>query len=231
MSLRSFVPVIVLLALAAAPAGRADLQWLNGGTPQGNTAEEDGTVRDAPGGAVSASEPGAGPILCHLTTCTRLVGQYPADSVNYFYLNKHTSISYFAYFLMKPSTRIHTAIVEWINPSGNRIARYEQEFRVGFTDRLLTVQNETYQWFLVTSAIGVGSPNPEARQTGLPRDVGLYTVNLTVDGQLAGITFFYVKSQEPEPARNAGVTQASGGTALPMSTPTSNAPLMPFQKK
>jgi hypothetical protein len=235
MGKRTTAAFLTALLFLVVPPGRGEIQWLNGGTPQGGPPGSDNVVRDAPEAVAASEGPCADIVLCHLTTCTRLAGQYPADSVNYFYLNKHTSITYFAYFLMKPSTRIHTAVAEWFNPAGNRIARYEQEFRVGFTDRLLTVQNETYQWFLLSCTLGVGSPNPDVRQTGLPRDVGLYTVNLTVDGQPAGITFFYVKSQEPETPKGAAVTQsgsgASPGTSLPMSTPTSNSPLLPLPKR
>jgi hypothetical protein len=189
--------------------------------------------------------------MCHLTTCTKVLNNYPADSVNFFYLGQHHEVGYFAYFLMKPTTRIHSATVDWYNVSGNRIGRQEYEFRVGFTERLLTLGNDNYQWFMVTSSLGMEHPNGEAHQTGLPRDPGMYTVQLKVDNRLVGITFFYVreadKNAKPVTTSNAQAPSGDGsglkvpsdamsagalknlppGIAsqlLPMSTPISSVP-------
>ena len=97
----------------------ADLEWITGGVPK-NTTDKTGTtvVRDAP---LDEAHPASGGnqevIVSHLITCTKIVNQYPIDSVNYFYLNKHNQICYFAYFMMKPSSRIHTATVDCYSPS------------------------------------------------------------------------------------------------------------------
>jgi len=213
----------------------ADLEWITGETPKATNEKPASTiVRDAPGEENHTMTTGNQDVVVSLlTTCTKLVNDYPADSVNYFYLNKNNQISYYAYFLIKPSSRIHTVTVEWFAPSNIRIAKYEQAFRVGFVDRLLTLQNETYQWFLLDMTLGMDHLNSEFGQTGLPRDVGLYTIRLTVDGQLAGISFFYVKPFENKPVPVATVEPQATASAqaasimgnLPMMQPYSKAPI------
>ncbi len=223
-----------LLVFLLVPTAYADLEWITGGVPK-NTSEKSGvtTVKDAPSGEANSNTTGNQDIVVsHMTTCTKIVNQYPVDSVNFFYLNKSPQVSYFAYFLIKPSSRIHTATVEWFSPSSLRIAKFDQEFRVGFVDKLLTLQNETYQWFMVNMTIGLDHIHPEYGQSGLPKDVGLYTVHLTVDGQLVGITFFYVKPAEEkkEPAQIAPIPSAPKNLSMPMSTPVSRAPMAPIQR-
>lgn len=211
--------VAALAALLAVPPASAELQWITGGVPaEEHPASADTRVPDAPADAWGAPEAGNPDIVAsHFTTCTRLAGQYPADSVNFFYRGRHEQVTYFAYFLMRPATRIHRVRVEWFDPKGRSLARQDQEFRVGFMDRLLTVGGGTYQWFLVTSAIGMNRPFPESFQTSIPREPGLYTIHLTVNGRLTGITFFYVKEPEttPVPVITPTVTGTSGGRTKP----------------
>jgi hypothetical protein len=206
----------------------ADLQWITGGTPKNAPESQTGTqVTDAPGTTTTVA-PTANQevVVSHMITCTKIVNQYPADSVNYFYLDKSDQINYYAYFLMKPSSRIHTAVVEIYNPLGFKILKHEQEFTVGFTDRLLTVENETYQWYLITATASMNSLNSDNGQTGLPKDVGLYTVHLIVDGQLVGITFFYVKPQAPKAPASILSTPppSSPGASIPTSPASFMAP-------
>jgi hypothetical protein len=230
--------IIWLSLLLVVPAFcQADLEWITGETPKAtNEKPASGVVRDAPGEGEHAMTTGNQDVVVSiLTTCTNLVNSYPADSVNYFYLNKNKQISYYAYFLIKPSSRIHTALVEWYSPSNICIAKYEKDYRVSFVDRLLTFQNETYQWFLLDMTIGVDHLMTQAGQTGLPRDVGLYTIRLTVDGQVVGNSFFYIKPGEntqPSPVSTiapSGTPVMSGvpgiSDSLPMSTPISKAPI------
>jgi len=220
--------MVILFWLMTSTMAVADLEWITGGVPK-NTADKTGSalVRDAP---LEDTHPASGSdqevIVSHLITSTNIVNQYPIDSVNYFYLNKHKQICYFAYFMMKPSSRIHTATVDWYSPSNLRVAKYTQEFRVGFTDRLLTLQNETYQWFLLEMTIGMDRMRSEYGQIGLPKDMGLYTIHLAVDGQLVGITFFYVKAEAPKPASAvATVAPATNPSVMPMNTPFSKMPI------
>jgi hypothetical protein len=42
-------------------------------------------------------------ILGHITTCSGLINNYPADSTNWFYRQQHTVVQYFAYFLFPSS--------------------------------------------------------------------------------------------------------------------------------
>jgi hypothetical protein len=206
----------------------AELQWITGGVPKTTTDKTAGTVvQDAPNPEVRPTPTGNQDIvISHLITCSKIVNNYPSDSVNYFFLDKNTQVCYYAYFMTKPSSRIHTATVEWFNPANTRIVKYEQEFKVAFTDRCLTIQNDTYQWFLLTMTVGMDHMNAEYGQTGLPRDVGLYTIHLTIDGQLVGITFFYVKPQETKaPSPISTVPPATKGNLLPMATPFSNLPI------
>lgn len=218
---------IATAILFLAATAYADLEWITGGVPKNSTDKSSTTVvKDAPAEQASNATPNQDIIVSHMITTTRIVNQYPVDSVNYFYLDKHNQVCYFAYFLIKPSSRIHTATVECFSPSNLRIAKFDQQFQVGFTDRLLTIQNETYQWFLVDVILGLDHLHSEYGQTGLPRDVGLYTIHLTVDGQLVGITFFYVRSEEPKaPSAVATIPAAAKPNALPLSTPVSNAPI------
>jgi hypothetical protein len=222
--------LLTLFMLGAAGAW-ADLEWITGAVPR-NTPTQNGSgavVKDAP-----VSESGPAPsgnqeiILCHLTTCTRIVNNYPMDPVNYFYLNRNNQICYFAYFLIKPSSRIHTAVAEVFSPAKIHIARYEQEYRVGFTDDLLTINDQTYQYFLFEMTLGMDHMHSEFNQTGLPRDPGLYTIHLTVDGQLVGITFFTVM---PEPIKGPSpipqVPNTAPVTGLPMAPSTNHK--MPIQ--
>ena len=234
--MRKFKTTIVIFAagvllVAGATKAFADLEWINGGVPKSTPDKYGATVvKDAPADDSHPFTSGNQDIVVsHLTTCTKIVNQYPVDSVNYFYLNKNNQICYFAYFLLKPSSRIHTASVEFYSPSNLRIAKYDQEFRVGFVDRLLTLQNETYQWFLVNMTVGMDHLHAEFGQTGLPKDIGLYTVHLIVDGQLVGITFFYVKPEEtkaPPPIATVGpAINMKSSNSLPMSTPVSSGPI------
>lgn len=228
-------PILFLFAALAlfAPAapGYADLQWITGSAPKSSPDGGNPTVvKDAPS-AASAQAPAGGQdvIVCHMITCTKIVNDYPNDSVNYFYLNKNDQVCYYLYFLIKPSSRIHTATMECFNPAGLRIAKYDQEFRVSFVDRLLTIQNDTYQWFLATMTLGMDHMRPEYGQTGLPKDVGLYAIRASVDGELVGITFFYVKptpTQPPSPAATVSAPPPSAGSnLLPLSQPISNQPI------
>jgi hypothetical protein len=205
----------------------ADLEWITGGVPKNQAGGSNTTlVKDAPADQSNNPGPNQDIIVSHMITSTRIFNDYPVDSVNYFYLDKNNQVCYFAYFLIKPSSRIHTATVECFSPSNLRIAKFDQEFQVGFTDRLLTVQSETYQWFLLTATLGLDHLHSEYGQTGLPRDVGLYTIHLTVDGQLVGITFFYIKNEEPKaPGAIATIPPAEKTAPLPMATPLSNIPI------
>jgi len=228
-NLKFKITVVAIGGLLATTAF-ADLEWITGGVPK-NTADKQGpnVVKDAPAAEGNLTTSGNQDIVVsHMITCTKILNQYPVDSVNFFYLNKSPQICYFAYFLIKPSSRIHTATVECFSPSGMRIAKYDKEFRVGFVDRLLTVENETYQWFMVDMTIGMDHMHSEYGQSGLPKDLGLYTVHLTVDGQLVGITFFYVKQEEAKPqapVATVAPVKRQESELMPMSTPFSNVPL------
>ncbi len=219
--------VLAVLFLFFAAKTGADLEWITGGVPKNAGENPATTVKDAPADQASNPAPNQDIIVSHMITCTRVVDDYPADSVNYFYPDKNNQVCYFAYFLLKPSSRIHTATVECYSPSNIRIAKFDQEFQVGFTDRLLTVQNETYQWFLVNLTLGMDHMHSEYGQSGLPRDLGLYTIHLTVDGQLVGITFFYVKNEEPKtPTAVSTIPPVPPqATPLPMATPISHGPI------
>ncbi len=232
LKIKNFTLIILaLMSFTLAGSAGADLEWITGGVPKNAPDKPSSTgVKDAPPEA-SSSSPTVNQdiIVSHLITCTKIVNQYPVDSVNYFYLNKNDQICYFAYFLIKPSSRIHTATVECFSPTNLRIAKFDQEFQVGFTDRLLTIQDETYQWFLVDLTLGLDHLHSEYGQTGLPRDVGLYTIHLSVDGQLVGITFFYVKPEETKNATPvATIPPAPNASLLPVRTPYTTQPISPI---
>lgn len=222
---------IAAVILSLSTAAYADLEWINGGVPKSTTDKTGNiTIKDAPQDTSASAGANQDIIVCHLITTTRIAGQYPVDSVNYFFPSKNNQICYYAYFLMKPSSRIHTATVECYSPSGLKIAKFDQQFQVGFTDRLLTVQNETYQWFLLTMTLGMDHLHSEFGQTGFPKDLGLYTFHLTVDGQKVGITFFYVKADDgrsPTPIVQPIATPGSAAShsGLPMAPSISKTPI------
>jgi hypothetical protein len=219
---------LAALFFAASGAARADLEWITGGVPGSASGADTSTVvQDGPSGGPVLGPAGEPDILMgHMTTCTRIVGQYPADSVNFFYPKRHSQVSYFAYFLSKPSSRIHTAVVECFSPTGMRIARYEREYKVSFVDNLLTIKEETYQWFLLDLSLGIEKILPEYGQTALPKILGLYSLHLSVDGRPIGVTFFYIKEEEPQTPSSASTPVPSKPLpALPMNTPVSTAPL------
>ncbi len=228
--------IVLSMLFALATPVWADLEWITGEAPKAtNEKPASAVVRDAPSESEHNVTTGNQDVVVSiLTTCTNLVNNYPADSVNYFYLGKNKQISYYAYFLIKPSSRIHTATVEWYSPSNVLIAKYEKDYRVSFVDRLLTIQNETYQWFLLDMTVGMDHLIPQAGQTGLPRDLGLYTIRLSIDGQIVGNSFFYVKPGETAPSSpvatpvpHSTVTSEAPGvnSPLPMSTPMSKVPI------
>jgi hypothetical protein len=213
--------LIVVLLVVGAGRAHADLEWITGGVPK-NTPEKSGStiVHDVPAPEQPAAAAGnQDVVLCHLTTCTEFKNNYPLDPVNFFYKNKNKKICYFAYFLIKPSSRIHTATVECYSPSNFLIAKFEKEYRVGFTDQTITIHDQTYQYFLLEMTMGMDHMNAEYGQTGLPMDTGLYTLHLMVDGQLVGITFFNILNEPvkiPSPIPNAGAANADKEEGLPM---------------
>lgn len=229
----AFAALTAILTTAA----YADLEWITGETPKSPVEKSNTTVvRDAPSGESHILTTGNQEVMVSiLTTCTKMVNGYPADSANYFYLGKNDQVSYYAYFLIKPTSRIHTATVECYSPSNTRIAKYDQDFRVSFTDRLLTVQSDAYQWFLLNMTLGVDKTISQYGQTGLLHDLGLYTLRLSVDGQLVGVSFFYIKPAEiknasPISTPSAAATAVVPSNSLPMSTPISKLPIAPVQK-
>src|SRR5690349_15244725 len=121
--MRTNLYVLLTLLMGIPTLAHADLQWITGGLPQNTpSASTETIVKDAPAEESHLAAVGNQDIvMSHLITCTKFANQYPVDSVNYFYLNKNTQVCYFAYFLMKPSSRIHTASVECFSPSNTRI--------------------------------------------------------------------------------------------------------------
>lgn len=221
------IPVLALAVLCVASAAQADLEWITGGVPK-NSTDKSGTstVKDAPSDQAPSGAANQDVIVSHLITCTNILNDYPVNSVNFFHLDKDKQVCYYAYFLLKPSSRIHTATVECFSPSNMRVAKFDKQFQVGFTDRLLTIQNDTYQFFIVTAQLGLDHLFSEYGQTGLLRDLGLYTVHLTVDGQLVGITFFYIKPEETKPPQAIPTVSPAGkAEPLPMATPFSTGPI------
>lgn len=45
-------------------------------------------------------------VLGHITTCTGLINNYPADSTNWFYRKNHKVVQYFAYILFPVAKNI-----------------------------------------------------------------------------------------------------------------------------
>jgi hypothetical protein len=161
-------------------------------------------------------------ILGHITTCTGLINNYPADSVNWFYRNQHKVVQFFAYFLFRTQfsfeynlkTRQHLFINPyeyysgqkrfdeetsytfeniWISPSKKVICEKIITFDKTSTDKRIGVADKQYIPYAFGNFIGINETFAENGQLGLPAEKGLYSIQLFVNGELVSITFFEMK--------------------------------------
>lgn len=161
-------------------------------------------------------------IIGHITTCSGLINNYPADSVNWFYRSKHKVIQFFAYFLFLTQSTIdynlrnrqHLFINPyeyysglkkidedtsftfeniWISPSKKIICEKIITFDKLSSDKRIGVMDKQYIPYAFGNFIGINESCSENGQMGLPTEKGLYNIQLYVNGNLTSITFFEMK--------------------------------------
>ncbi|MBP7792460.1 MAG: hypothetical protein KA120_05295 [Candidatus Goldbacteria bacterium] len=161
-------------------------------------------------------------VIGHLTTCSGLINNYPADSINWFYRSKHTVVQFFAYFLfwtqasfdynlknkrhlfinpyeyysgLKRIDEDTSFTIEniWMSPSKKIICEKIVTFDKLSTDKRVGVGDKQYVPYAFGNFIGINEAFPENGQAGLPVEKGLYNIQIYVNGNLASITFFEMK--------------------------------------
>ena len=157
----------------------------------------------------------------HITMCTGLVNNYPADSVNWFYRKKHKVVQYFCYFLFSSKrdtinlmSQEHLFINpfeiysgqgeysdedsfvfenKWVSPSGKIICEKVLSWNKLDSDKNVTVNDKQYIPYAFANYIGIGTMYSENGQERLPNEKGLYHVDMYVNGELAAVSFFEMK--------------------------------------
>ncbi len=169
---------------------------------------------------VFAGEAG-GFIPGHITTCHAFINGYPADTTNWFFRAQHKVVQYWAYFLFPSGKEIAAAksknylfinpyelysgagkfkdennyVFEnrWISPSGKTIAEKVYSWnKTSATDKI-TIDNRNYVSYAFINYVGIAQMFKENGQERLPDEVGLYHINLYINGELAAVTFFEMK--------------------------------------
>ncbi len=160
-------------------------------------------------------------VIGHMTTCSGLINNYPADSTNWFYRAQHAVIQYFAYLLFPVKSQSlnmsdrHYLFVNpykyyagqsgsedsedfifenrWISPSGKIICEKTVKWAKSSNDKAITVNDRQYVPYVLANYAGIKQMYRENGQERLPDEPGLYHINLYVNGILSGVTFFELK--------------------------------------
>ncbi|MCX7699170.1 MAG: hypothetical protein N2114_06885 [Candidatus Goldbacteria bacterium] len=161
-------------------------------------------------------------IIGHITTCSGLINNYPADSVNWFYRSKHQVVQFFAYFLFYTKSSFDYNLKNrqylfvnpyeyysgirkideetnftfeniWVSPSKKVICEKILTFDKLSTDKRIGVADKQYIPYAFGNFIGINETFPENGQLGLPTEKGLYNIQLFINGELVSITFFEMK--------------------------------------
>lgn len=158
----------------------------------------------------------------HITTCTGLINNYPADSVNWFYRKNHKVVQYFAYilfpfeknflniplekkYIFKNPYEIYSKGIyseyenefifenKWISPSGKVICEKMLSWTLDFKGKKIVMDGIAYIPYIFANYIGIAEKIPENGQKELPVETGLYHINLYINSELKVITFFEIK--------------------------------------
>lgn len=161
-------------------------------------------------------------ILGHITTCTGLINNYPADSVNWFYRKNHKVVQYFAYILFPLEKRFLNVPFErkylfknpyeiyskgisenyetdftfenrWISPSGKVLCEKIVNWSPDIKEKKIAIQGVQYIPYIFANFIGISEKFAENGQKELPAETGLYHINLYINSELKVITFFEIK--------------------------------------
>jgi hypothetical protein len=162
-----------------------------------------------------------GYVMGHITTCTGLINDYPADSTNWFYRKNHSVVQYWVYMLfpagpvsgasvLKPhhfvnpynfysgtgvfkSENNYTFENKWVSPSGKILCEKIVTWDKKSANKRVNVGGVECVPYVFANYAGISMPAKENGQTALPDEKGLYHVELYVNGELAAVTFFEMK--------------------------------------
>lgn len=162
-----------------------------------------------------------GYVIGHITTCTGLINEYPADSTNWFYRKTHSVVQYWVYMLFpsggqgksatfKPNLFVNpysfysgtgkykseTNFVfenKWVSPSGKVICSKVMSWDKKTANKRVNVDGKEFIPYVFANFIGISMPAKDNGQEALPDEEGLYHVELYVNGELAAVTFFEMK--------------------------------------
>jgi hypothetical protein len=81
----------------------------------------------------------------------------------------------------------------WISPTGKLICEKILNWSKSSSDKRVVVDGRQYVPYTFADFIGVNQTFPENGQEAIPSEKGLYHIDLYVNGELAGITFFEMK--------------------------------------
>jgi hypothetical protein len=160
-------------------------------------------------------------IAGHITTCNGFVNGYPADTTNWFFRSQHKVVQYWAYFLFPAGKSMvtsknkeflfinpyeyysgtgrfkdeNTYVFEnrWISPSGKVVAEKIFNWNKSSSMDKVTVENMQYVPYAFINYIGITQMFKENGQERTPDEVGLYHIDLYINGELAAVTFFEMK--------------------------------------
>ncbi|MFP4466335.1 MAG: hypothetical protein ACLFP1_04725 [Candidatus Goldiibacteriota bacterium] len=159
-------------------------------------------------------------LLGHVTTCSGLINNYPADSTNWFFRKQHKVVQYFAYMLF-PARELNFPMREtqhlfinpyimysdetlyedemvfenrWITPSGDVISEKIMTWTIpADSAKKINVSGREYVPYVFTNYIGIKESFSENGQEKLPAEKGLYHIELYLNGDLLTVTFFELK--------------------------------------
>ncbi|PKL91421.1 MAG: hypothetical protein CVV21_07505 [Candidatus Goldiibacteriota bacterium HGW-Goldbacteria-1] len=163
------------------------------------------------------------PVLTgHITTCSGLINNYPADTTNWFFRTQHQVVQYWAYLLFpakhsSPGMKQRNHFFEnpyavysgagsqevedsnifelrIISPTGKVIAEKVLNWdKNAAENKKVTVDSGEYLPYVVANYIGIKQMFPENGQGLLPDEIGLYHVDLYLNGRKIAMTFFEMK--------------------------------------
>jgi len=161
-------------------------------------------------------------LIGHITTCSGLINNYPADTTNWFFRAQHQVVQYWAYLLFpdkqaSPGMKQRNHYFEnpyavysgagtdeveisnifelrIISPSGKTIAEKVLNWDRNMSEnKKVTVDNREYLPYVVADYIGIKQMYPENGQGLLPDEIGLYHADLYLNGRKIAMTFFEIK--------------------------------------
>ena len=157
----------------------------------------------------------------HITTCSGLINNYPADSTNWFYRGQHNVVQYFAYILF-PVKSVSFNMAEryylfenpykyysgasdfsdsedyvfenkWVSPSGKIICEKMVKWTKSASDKKVSVNDRQFVPYVFANYAGIKQMYRENGQERLPDEPGLYHIDLYINGVLSAVTFFEMK--------------------------------------